>query len=461
MNPDVEKSGDNTLVHYVRYGAAERRRTTELFDPNFYLATYPDIAQGNIDPLIHFVDHGQSEGRLGRRPVFSVPKPISDNSARPVAVMVDAFFPRPDQDSGSLDQISFIKIFQSLGYEVHFVSILEFGSSPLGDNARYIYALQDLGVVPIRADRYSYIEEYLFINSDRIEIVFGSRVDFGSVYLEAAKSICCGAKLIFNTVDLHFLREQREAHLRGDEALFEKSESTKMREIKAIRSADISIVVSEAELLIIKEIDPSLSCAVVPLIREFSTELLQGFDSRSGIAFIGGFLHAPNIDAVEYFLEFIWPGIYAIRPDITFYVVGANMPEAMKDRQDPGVSFIGYIEDLEAFLSKVKLTVAPLRWGAGAKGKLVSSLGNGVPCVATPVASEGMGLTEGREVSVASLDSFGAAVVRLYDDYDLWTQMSKNGLDRIRDMYSLEQGTKQLLLMLQSIDAQLPSRTGI
>lgn len=454
-NPDVRAAGENPLVHYVVSGFKERRRASLDFDPIFYTATYPDITTNDIDPLSHYIEHGISEGRFA---TDSSNKTLGPKSCvtKPICVMIDAFYPRPDKDSGSLDQMSFAQIFQSLGFEVHFISILEFALSSKADTLRYARSLENSGVKCITSESFDYIESYFFTRAPDISLIFGSRVNFGGAYLSIAKDFCPGAKFIFNTVDLHFVREQRQALIMEDEELLSQSEKTKASEIDLASWVDATIVVSNVEKSVLSDAAPSADVFVVPLIRELSKSKVPAFGGRKDIAFIGGFQHQPNRDAVDNFLNELWPLLYDMRPDIRLRVIGADMPKEMQDRQVSGVDFVGFVEDLDSELDGVRLTIAPLRFGAGAKGKVVSSLRKGVPAVVSLVAAEGMGLTDNEQVLVSALDaSYVERILQLYDDEHLWNYLSMNGRKFIEDTYSLEAGEKIMSKLLSDIGAAL------
>ncbi|MCW2284515.1 glycosyltransferase involved in cell wall biosynthesis/predicted nucleic acid-binding Zn-ribbon protein [Rhodoblastus acidophilus] len=454
-NPDVKAAGMNPLIHYVEAGYREARRASEAFDPHFYLKAYKDIAEDGVDPLAHYIESGEREGRVPRDTVATPTTAARfEASAGPIVVMIDAMFPRPDQDSGSLDQISFVRIFQSLGYEVHFISVVEFANlAP--SNYTYVRNLNKLGVKCIRSNEFDFIEDYLFLYNERIRLVFASRVDFGGAQMDAARRLCPNAQLVFNTVDLHFIREERQALINDDPGLLERARGTRERELALAARADAVVVVSEVEKDLLAEIAPTAHVVVIPLIRDFSGGEIPPFEQRRDVAFVGGFSHLPNVDAVNNFLETIWPRVTALRPGVRFRVIGSNMPDEMKARDIPGVDFVGYVADLERELSQIRLTVAPLRYGAGAKGKVVSSLGHGVPCVVSTIAAEGMGLTDGREVLVSDLsESFADRIVELYDDPVLWRGLSDKGRAFIADAYSLDSGRRIVEDMMAQIDGR-------
>jgi hypothetical protein len=159
------------------------------------------------------------------------------------------------------------------------------------------------------------------------------------------------------------------------------------------------------------------------------------------------------VDAVEYFLDEIWPEVRASVPEARFYAIGPNMPESFSTRSDPGFVPVGQVPDVSTWLAQVRLTVAPLRFGAGAKGKVITSLAHGVPCVLTSLAAEGMGLT-GEEIVVANdPKSFAAAVVDLYIDALSWASLSARGMAWVTRTHSLEVGARQLAGALQAIGA--------
>jgi glycosyltransferase involved in cell wall biosynthesis len=117
------------------------------------------------------------------------------------------------------------------------------------------------------------------------------------------------------------------------------------------------------------------------------------WEQRNDLVFVGGFRHPPNVDAVEHFVRDIWPDLAShLRPETRFYVVGPEAPEQLCQLAGGRIIFTGYVEQLQHVLDRCRVFVAPLRYGAGLKGKLVTALSHGVPCVASIVAIEGMGL---------------------------------------------------------------------
>lgn len=486
-NPQVGREGQNPLVHYALTGWRQRVRTSPQFDPAFYLAADPALC-GDCDPLRHYIEHGRAEGRAttSGEPAPSVAVAVAEPPLPPaiplstetsgyanhrvsfavparagrVVLMVEALYPRPDLDSGSLDHVNFARIFQRLGYEVHYLSLLEFGRDHDDRTGHYRTQMEEMGVHCVTAKDYAYFEGYYFDIADRIDICFVSRVHFGGMQIESLRQLCPHARIIFNTVDLHFVREEREGALKNDPALIVRARRTREMELDFAAQADATVVVSSSEKLLLDELAPEARTHVVPLIRQFEDLREGAFSQRRDIAFIGGFNHQPNIDAIEHFLKDIWPHVRRRRPDIGFRVIGANMPDGWARRKEAGVTFVGFVEDLDGELARLRLTVAPLRYGAGAKGKLVSSLAAGVPAVVSAIASEGMGLLDGETVLVAdSGETFAENIIRLHDDETLWSTLSRNGAAFIRSAYSIDTGYKIMREILTQVSVTPPVDT--
>ena len=379
-------------------------------------------------------------------------------NAHDKVLMVDAHYPRPDQDSGSLDQISFIRMFRHLGYTVYFLADLEFDNPP----AEPVGRLEEMGVICLHAPKYKSPEQLIRKLAREGFLFFLSRVHYGGRHIAAIRKRAPDATIIFNTVDLHFVREQRGARLRGDRVALKEARKLRAAELMAIHRADATIVVSDTERALLARRAKGARVFTIPLIRDYAFTRAGDFHSRAGIAFIGGFAHAPNIDALTYFLDSIWPRLRVRLPEVKFHVIGSNLPSEMAARTDPDVEWVGYVPTLDPWLDRLRLTIAPLRFGAGAKGKVVSSLAHGVPCVASPVATEGMGLQTGQDISVANdPDEFIESIVTLYNDASAWTTMSDNGLAAISRTHSLEHGFTLLREALASAGARLPPTNAV
>ncbi|MCG6205036.1 glycosyltransferase family 4 protein [Rhodopseudomonas sp. HC1] len=486
QNPDVMEAGLNPLVHFALFGGREGRRPHPLFHSDYYLAVNADVAAAGMNPLVHYLAYGWKENRdpnpelYGqllkhgsdrRNPLLeyiakgtaspttqtrSLPATRTRDRGAPRILMIDALFPRPEQDSGSLDQIGFMRIFISLGFRVFFCAKWEFGGNPEREQE-----LRALGVECVSSSEFRNLDEFLFFHGNSISAFFVSRVTMMENCYESLREFCPHSPIIFNTVDIHHLREQREAALRLDHELARRALDTRAKEIGFIESADLTIVVSEREAEILSQQLSGANVVTIPLIREWATEAVPDFDGRSGVCFIGGFAHKPNVDAVDYFIKSIWPLVLERQPDMQFYIVGSNMPPRLRDLDVPGVVAVGFVEDLSTWLRAVRVSVAPLRYGAGAKGKIVSSIGLGVPCVTTVIGAEGMGLIHDDTILVASSDQiFAEQVLSLHNDRACWQRLSQAGMAFIREKYSLEAGREIVKSSLRQLGVRLPGNLG-
>jgi len=360
---------------------------------------------------------------------------------------VDSSTPAPDRDSGSIDAFQYMYILKRLGCEVSFIP-----ASNLGYAYPYTSELQRKGIECLYHPYLKNVDRFIRTQGKHFDIVILSRLTIASQYLEIVKRCMPQAKIIFNTVDLHFLREERVAKLQPSSQRLKRAQDVKQRELALIKLADHTMVVSETEYAILSTLLPDARISVIPIPREIHSSS-RGYDNRHDIVFIGGYNHSPNVDAVGYFVKEIWPLISGRLPSVRFLIAGSNMPVDFSRFASDRVILQGYVEDLDAFFSQCRLSVAPLRFGSGIKGKIITSLGYGVPCVATSVAMEGMGLVPGSHILQAdSPENFADAVVEAYTNTRLWQELSINGLEAVKEKFSLDVVEEKLAAMLNSLD---------
>lgn len=348
-------------------------------------------------------------------------------------LIIDVRTPTPDRDSGSLRMINLMQLLIAQGYAVTFLA-----ENPAHGGA-YTEALQQLGVEawwhPWLSDPTRWLSEH----AARFDTVILSRHYVASVYLPLVRRYAPRAKVLFDTVDLHYLREQREAELSGDPARHRAAATTRQQELQLIRETDITLVVSSFEQSLLQHEVPGARIEVLSNVHTVAGSRQPG-PTREGLLFVGGYRHPPNVDAVCWLVEAILPLIRAQMPSLELHLIGADAPEAVRAlKQQPGVCFHGHVPDLDPYLDGCRIALAPLRYGAGVKGKINQSMAHGQPVVATPCAVEGMHLRDGHDVLVAlEPQAFADAVVRLYRDPGLWQQLSEHGLDNVRKHYSFD-----------------------
>jgi hypothetical protein len=270
------------------------------------------------------------------------------------------------------------------------------------------------------------------------------RVDTAANHLDQVRAHCPNARTMFVTVDLHFVRLQREAAITRDEETSARAAETTYAELEIVDKADLTIAISDTETQLLRRLRPTARIHQLPIVRPIPGRR-RPYGARADIAFIGGYRHPPNVDAVFYFLDHIWPRVRARLPGVCFQIVGADAPASIRSLSRDGVVFRGYVAELGDALDNVRLTVAPLRYGAGQKGKIVSSLSYGVPVVATSVAVEGMRIDDGVQALVRDdPDAFADAIVEAYESARVWTHLSDEGLALVERDFSFERGRAML-----------------
>lgn len=353
-------------------------------------------------------------------------------------LIIDACTPTPDKDSGSVRMFAFMKLLVKRGVKVVFIP------SNLAFDEKYTRELQAEGVEALYHPYVSSIENYLKTNGSVFDCVLLSRVYVANSYMLAVKKYCPQATVIFDTVDLHFIRERRQAEVERDDKKMKAAEEQRELELSFVNQSDITLVVSEIERGVIRdELASENKSSCMPRV-EVLSNIHQvcgrnaGYDERRGILFIGGYDHTPNVDAVQYFCETIFPLIRSEEQDIEFYIIGSHVPDEVKALEGDGVHVVGYVEDIQPYFEKIRLSVAPLRYGAGVKGKINSSMSYGVPVVSTTLGVEGMGLNDDEVVVADDPASFANAVLNVNGDRELWERLSDGGIKNVERNFSPE-----------------------
>ena len=369
-------------------------------------------------------------------------------AARPKIVMIDAFVPKPDQDSGSADLFWYMRIFHAFGYQVSFIAAFE--EQPLES---YADALRRWGVRVQYATDLDHLNHLVLEESRDAQVVLVQRVVVARHVICALRERQLSAKIVFGTVDLHYLREERIAiHERSPEAL-DYALTLRREELRAMSLSDATIVVSRLEHDIVKAALPEVNVHRIPIPR-MPVRSASTFADRSGVVFVGGFAHRPNIDAVMFLVNEIWPIVRRNLPSAELRVVGSNVTPEISALDNPaaGVKIVGFVQDLDEVMSTARLSVAPLRFGAGIKGKVVSSLLHGLPCVLSKMASEGMGLVDGEHVLEGeTAEEIAAAIVRLHEDAQLWQRIADAGFLVAAEEYSVESVADKFSALLDSV----------
>lgn len=344
---------------------------------------------------------------------------------RATALIIDMTLPTFDEDSGSLRMFEMLTLFTELGIKITFFP------DNLDNTPKYRRALERMGI-EVFCGNYGISDA---LAGRQYDMIILSRVDIGHRYMNLVKLLNPNARIYYDTVDIHYVREFRQAEIEEDEALKRTAVKTRQKELANCIMADVVFTVTEEDKNhLLKEI-PSLDCFVLPNIhRKLSFDI--AWEKTDGLVFIGNYNHPPNEDAVFYFVEKVFPLIQARIPDITLYLIGSNMPERMKKLESGSIRVLGWVEAVEPELVKRRVMVSYLRYGAGMKGKIGQAMSVGLPVVSTAIGAEGMGLEDGDTVLVADEpDTFADKVCHAYTEKKLWKKISKRSQDYIYDQY--------------------------
>lgn len=359
--------------------------------------------------------------------------------------MIDVAVPQPDRDSGSLRAFNLMRAMRELGHAVDFLPDDRNSAGAHGAQLRALgiglHVAPDAGAYP----------HWLARHGQRYDAVVVCRYHLGEFLIPLLRRIVPHAQVVLDTVDLHHLREGREAALRDDHVLERLAAETRRRELGAIASADVSWVVSPYERDLLLQALPGARIEVLPNIHEPAAST-PGFDIRSGFLFLGGARHPPNVDAVRWLLQDIAPLLQAALPTAAVHVVGDGFPQALGDISVPtNVHIHGYVEDIDGLLAGCRVGLAPLRFGAGVKGKVTACMAAGMPVVATAVAAEGMHLRDGQDVLLGdTATAFAEAATRLHADAALWQALSEAGVDNVQQHFSFNTARAALAATFQA-----------
>ncbi len=365
-------------------------------------------------------------------------------SCRGVILVVADTLPLFDQASGGLRLKTLIDMMGEAGWSIIFGSHTGLDHqpgvlrSPEG-RARYEDALRKSGVSRILYG-INEIDRFLTEAGRHLDWAFVSFPDVATDLLPLVRSRSRTTRFVYDMVDFHGLRMAREAALRGDPELRAAAERTRTVEEACAKAADVTIAVTAEEKAAMLEMVPEAVVEVLPNVFDQPRQPPPGPEARQGLFFVGGFWHTPNADAVCWFVDRIFPLLRKELPDLIFRIAGANAGnDVLALGAIPGVEVIGFVPDLTSLYHQHRVFVAPLRYGAGMKGKVGQSMAHGLPVVATPVGAEGMGLQDGRHLLVAGdEDVFAAQVLRLLCDDALWLRLSAAGRAHIERTLSVE-----------------------
>ncbi|MBB3225847.1 glycosyltransferase involved in cell wall biosynthesis [Luteibacter sp. Sphag1AF] len=349
-------------------------------------------------------------------------------------LIVDSMTPDATRDSGSMRLTQIFALLHADGWTIDFFP--DDGLATRDDAVR-------LAAMGVRISREA-LASWLPAHGPKLQAVMLCRLPVADQYLDITRRLAPHARVLFDTVDLHFVRERRAAALTGSRSLARQAARSRTRELHAIHRSDVTLVVSDDERAVLARELPDARVVLLSNVHDIHDRGMP-FEQRKDLLFVGGFGHPPNADAVHWFASEILPRLRQHEPDIQLHVVGDIDDASRQALSRDGLVIHGRVPDLTPLLENVRLSVAPLRFGAGVKGKVNQAMSHGLPVVATGIAAEGMYLVHGENAMIADAPAdFASAVLAAYTDADLWLKLSDAAMENVREHFSVEGARRSL-----------------
>lgn len=363
-------------------------------------------------------------------------------------LIFDSSVPDPTTDSGSKRMFEFCRTLTECGIRVHFFAVNGGQTQPA------THDLENIGVEVISGSLTDpLIQRHFQVLSGILNLVIVSRPDVAAKVMNSILTDLANVPLVYDMVDAHGQRFLNEAELKNDYVIRRKGEKFRLIEQRLASIADGVITVSETDQEYVSELAKHQNNYF--RIGNFHPEVDPGpqFSDRSGLIFVGGFNHSPNIDAVEFFVGEVLPLVRDQIPGIHFTIVGSNPPESIRGMQSSSVTVTGWVKKISYLYHQARVSVAPLRFGAGVKGKIGEALNFGVPMVTTNIGADGMGLQHNHDVLIANTaQDFARAVIDCHTNLELWNTLRTNGRLNIQDVAGTQAMKQQIEKLLTSFE---------
>lgn len=373
-------------------------------------------------------------------------------------LIIGFVWPEPNSSAAGGRIMQLISLFQKQGFKIVF-------ASPAQDSD-FMVDLSEFGVQKesIELNNSSFDD---FIKELNPSLVLFDRFMIEEQFGWRVAENCPDALRILDTEDLHCLRLARQKAFK-EKREFQISdllaEEVAKREIASILRCDLSLMISEHEIELLTtvfKVDKELLYYLPLLLNSEAIpdlDLLPNFETRKDFVFIGNFLHEPNWNAVQYLKETIWPIIKKQFPEAVLNIYGAYPSQKVLQLNNVKEGFLiqGRAENANEVVQKARVVLAPLRFGAGIKGKLLEAMQCGTPSVTTAIGAESMqGNLQWNGFVEDNPEAFSEQAIQLYQEKEIWLQAQKNGIEIIKKRY-LKNGfeedfSKQITFLLSNI----------
>lgn len=375
---------------------------------------------------------------------------INDLQYKNYVLIVDTKIPEYDKDSGSRRLTEIIKLL--IGNQIGVFLLSDFKEYRY--KLEYVSFFKELGVIVYEPsiDNYGDLitkNDFLKMILPKVSYAWLHRPEIFKKYYPIIKEHKPSIKMFFDMVDFHYLRFKRESELSGNAEIMKKAKKMLNLELDNCHKADKIIVISEIEKQNLKEYyDNAEKTIAIGNIHQYIENVeFKNFKERKNLLFIGGLDHKPNVDAVQYLYEEIMPLLWKTKPDISIDIIGSNVPEVIEKLNSERFKILGYIEDIAPYFLNSKVFVAPLRYGAGIKGKIGQSLEYGLPLVTTDIGAEGFDFGKNAALLIGNnTQEIVNNIISIYENEILWKQISDDSQKVIEPFSTLTIESKILSL---------------
>lgn len=340
-------------------------------------------------------------------------------------LVIDSSIPNFDKDAGGRCTFLYLNLFKDIGLQVTFLP------NDFKKIEPYNTFLQQNGIETLYGKLYKKnSRKWLKNNLKYFKYVYLQRPEISKLYIDFIKKYFSG-KVIYFAHDLHHIRLYREYNITHNYKKLEEGKAIEIIENDIFSKVDVIHIVGSYELNNLKEKYKNKTIRNIPLF--FYEHLLpnteKNFLKRKGIIFVGRFSHSPNIDSVLWFYKEIFPKIVETYPDIIWYIIGNNANYEITKLQSKNIEIKGHLSEQELFnlYQKCRISIAPLRFGAGIKGKIIEAAYYQIPMVTTSIGAEGLDNTTGAFIAEDDPKKMSDIICELYTDYKKLKQMSDSG----------------------------------
>ncbi len=312
-----------------------------------YQSTWPDLPPPNQAAQMldagFFANKWQAE--LHHMPVRGESPVQGSHQETMLRILwIEACLLTPDQDSGSLRTKRLLRLLLQMRCQVSFIP-----DNPDFD-WHYVENLQQMGVEVLYPPHARSVWEHLASLGCRYNMIILSRHYIAIKYVDAIRRLAPKTKILFDTVDLHYLRLNRQAELDGNRHVRRLAKAAYRDEIYTIRTCDLTLVVSGAEKALLAQEAPQAHVMVLSNVHD-PVPWVAPLSGRRNILFVGGFQHPPNLDAIKWYGHEIWPQVKRELPEARTLVIGSKMPEEFRRMGEAlGLDMVGYVPDLDPYL---------------------------------------------------------------------------------------------------------------